>query len=570
MRVLRRLRRWACVAGCAVLCGSCGADPSSDGAVSLEVTPDVLSFGSDEVGVVRRVEVRTDAATFSTRVVYYGEEREWLEVVRDRESVEIAVRTIHRDAEARHAAVTVMASGVEPATISVTQRGTDDATDYGIVLDPASLRLAAAGEETTGVVRVVTSGDGVEAESDAPWCTVRIEADLLRVTAEENAAPQGRACLVAVTNAQGEAAELAVWQAGQDDRTIVLQPDRLAFAASGTELTRQVTVQTTETGLTAQTDAEWIVPYLSGDRLTVTVAENGGGERQGRVTVRSDSGAEATLTVTQQAGAFRLEPAVLHFGAEAPLEAICTVMGAEGSVTAQPDETCADWITATVAGVGVTVRVAPNPTFAPRTGSVRITDARGVSAAVTVEQEAREWVELCGTWSWSAEVTPEAGDPQLMTGTATLAASSEGGYLLTGVAGAGVGALGVTEPVIRLERRGDRLGVVCDVAFEKGATCYYFSGGIDFPSAAIVAWHSEEAFLEVAPSRRDDGGAAYDRLTFAGEVTASPENFPALPEVWGETGTVVYPYYRLVAFGGQSQALPVETLRQVVLEREAR
>lgn len=553
-----------------MLCGSCGADPSSDGAVSLEVTPDVLSFGSDEVGVVRRIEVRTDASTFFTRVVYYGEEREWLEVVRDRESVEIAVRTIHRDAEPRHAAVTVMASDAEPATISVTQRGAGDATDYGIVLDPASLRLEASGEGTTGVVRMVTSGDGVEAEADASWCTVRIEADLLQVTAEENAAPQGRACLVAVTNAQGEAAELAVWQAGQDDRTIVLQPDRLAFAASGVELTRQVAVQTSETELTAQSDAAWILPYLSGDRLTVTVAENGGGERQGRVTVRSDSGAEATLTVTQQAGAFRLEPAVLHFGAEAPLEATCTVTGAEGSVTAQPDEACADWVAATVAGATVTVRVAPNPTFAPRTGSVRITDAHGVSASVTVEQEAREWIELCGTWRWSAEVTPEAGDPQLMTGTATLTALSEDGYLLTGVAGAGVGALGVTEPVIRLERRGDRLGVVCDVAFEKGATCYYFSGGIDFPSAAIVAWHGEEAFLEVVPSRRDDGGAAYDRLTFAGEVTASPENFPALPEVWGETGTVVYPYYRLVSFGGQSQALPVETLRQVVLEREAR
>lgn len=570
MRVLRRLRRWACVAGCVVLCGGCGADPSSDGTVSLEVTPDVLSFGSDEVGVVRRVEVRTDAATFSTRVVYYGEEREWLEVVRDRESVEIAVRTIHRDAEPRHAAVTVMASDAEPATISVTQRGAGDVTDYGIVLDPASLRLEAAGEGTTGVVRIVTSGDGVEAEADASWCTVRIEADLLQVTAEENAAPQGRACLVAVTNAQGEAAELAVWQAGQDDRTIVLQPDRLAFAASGAELTRQVAVQTSETGLTAQSDVAWVVPYLSGDRLTVTVAENGGGERQGRVTVRSDLGAEATLTVTQQAGAFRLVPDVLHFGADAPLEATCTVTGAEGSVTAQPDEACADWVAVEVAGVAVTVRVALNPTFAPRTGSVRIADARGVSASVTVEQEAREWIELCGTWRWSAEVTPEAGDPQLMTGTATLAASSEDGYLLTGVAGAGVGALGVTEPVIRLERRGDRLGVVCGEAFEKGATCYYFSGGIDFPSAAIVAWHGEEAFLEVVPSRRDDGGAAYDRLTFAGEVIASPEDFPALPEVWGETGAVGYPYYRLVLFGGQSQALPVETLRQVVLEREAR
>ena len=252
-RFLRGLCRWAGLIGWAVAVGGCGSEPAAEVDPWLEVTPDVVSFGSDEVGIVRRVEVRSHAAAFSTRVVYYGQEQEWLEVVRDRAGVELAARTVNRGGEARHAAVTVEVAGTGPQTISVTQRGTDDGTDYGIQLEPSSLRLAASGQEATGVVRIVTAGDGVSAESGAGWCTVRLSGDLLQVTAGEHADRQARTCAVTVSNAQGETAELAVWQAGADDSPVVLEPDRLTFAASGTDLSRTVAVHTAGTGITAHT-----------------------------------------------------------------------------------------------------------------------------------------------------------------------------------------------------------------------------------------------------------------------------------------------------------------------------
>ena len=212
-------------------------------------------------------------------------------------------------------------AGTGPQTISVTQRGTDDGTDYGIQLEPSSLRLAASGQEATGVVRIVTAGDGVSAESGAGWCAVRLSGDLLQVTAGEHADRQARTCAVTVSNAQGETAELAVWQAGADDSPVVLEPDRLTFAASGTDLSRTVAVHTAGTGITAHTDAAWIALYLSGEWLSVTVEENGGAERQAEVTVSNAEGGRAVLAVQQEAGAFRLEPDRLQLGAGEPLSA---------------------------------------------------------------------------------------------------------------------------------------------------------------------------------------------------------------------------------------------------------
>lgn len=86
------------------------------------------------------------------------------------------------------------------------------------------------------------------------------------------------------------------------------------------------------------------------------------------------------------------------------------------------------------------------------------------------------------------------------------------------------------------------------------------------PAAEVDPW------LEVTPDVVSFGsdGAVYDRLVFAGTVTAVAEQFPDRPEVWGETGRVCYRYYRLVSFGGVQQAVPVETHRELVLERPAR
>ena len=275
------------------------------------------------------------------------------------------------------------------------------------------------------------------------------------------------------------------------------------------------------------------------------------------------------LAVQQEAGAFRLEPDRLQLGAGEPLSAVCTVSGGSEGLTARPDAACAAWLTALVEENRVTVTAAPNPAFVSRTGRVLLANAAGASGTLTVEQAGREWVELCGVWSWQSLLSTEGGEVSC-AGTATLTRVSGEAYRLTGLAGEEVGALGVTDPVIRLACRDGRLGVVCGEAFGVGDTRYYFSGGVVFPSGEMVAWHDGAAFLELVPERVERDGAVYDRLVFAGTVTAVAEQFPDRPEVWGETGRVCYRYYRLVSFGGVQQAVPVETHRELVLERPAR
>lgn len=562
--------RWAGWIGCLAWCAGCGRDAAADSIPVLRVDPAALSFGYDEVGVVRTVAVQTDAAAFVTRVTYYGEEREWLDVVRDPESVGIAVRTVNRSDTPRHAAVTVMADRAEPQTVSITQRADNDQTDYGIVLEPASLRLAASGEEATGVVRIETEGDGLEAVSEASWCRVRLDAGLLQVSAAENEDGQARSCRIGVSNAQGGEAELAVWQAGADDCSVVLEPERLEFDAAGEQLTQTVTVRSAEGGLTARTGQVWITLYLSGDRLSVTVAENGGAERVGQVTVGNSGGGSASLEVVQHAGAFRCDPTVVRLGAEEPLSAVCTVSGNREGLTARPDEGCAAWLAAEVDGACVTVSALPNTAFTSRTGTVWLSNALGASAALTVGQEGRTEIDLCGVWNWISQVAGGDGSERTASGTATLAADGGEAYRLTGMAGAGIDVLGIPDPAIRLERREGRLGVVCSDAFVQGAEPYYFSGGIVFPDWELTVWHGEEAFLEVVPTRVERDGVTYDRLEFAGTVTAGADNFPDRAEIWGQTGRVHYLYYRLVVFGGLQQAVPVETHRGIVLERPAR
>ena len=58
-RFLRGLCRWAGLIGWAVAVGGCGSEPAAEVDPWLEVTPDVVSFGSDEVGIYKI----TDAAT---------------------------------------------------------------------------------------------------------------------------------------------------------------------------------------------------------------------------------------------------------------------------------------------------------------------------------------------------------------------------------------------------------------------------------------------------------------------------------------------------------------------------
>ncbi len=173
-------------------------------------------------------------------------------------------------------------------------------------------------------------------------------------------------------------------------------------------------------------------------------------------------------------------------------------------------------------------------------------------------------------WNWISQVAGGDGSERTASGTATLAADGGEAYRLTGMAGAGIDVLGIPDPAIRLERREGRLGVVCSDAFVQGAEPYYFSGGIVFPDWELTVWHGEEAFLEVVPTRVERDGVTYDRLEFAGTVTAGADNFPDRAEIWGQTGRVHYLYYRLVVFGGLQQAVPVETHRGIVLERPAR
>lgn len=273
---------------------------------TLEVAPAVLSFAFDETGISKRIDVETDAPSFSFSVSYSGQETDWLETAQEETCITVSAASRNVSDGERRATLTVSADRAASRTVVVTQGSEGEGTDYAVVLSPDSLELPAYGT-LTGEAEIISAGSSFRAERAAgdTWYEVRIEKQRLIVTAAPNSSAEAREGAATVTNAEGGEAVLTIRQAGIPAAYgITLEPASLTFASSGDGLTKTVSVVTqgsVPAALVTSDQAAWLSAAVTGTALEVTAAPwSGSGVRSGTVTVRSAEESEATVAVSQQ------------------------------------------------------------------------------------------------------------------------------------------------------------------------------------------------------------------------------------------------------------------------------
>lgn len=545
---------------------------------TLQVVPRVLSFGAEETGVQKRVEVATTAPSFSYLVKYVGQQQDWLNVTQGDSFLDVAVKSSNPGDQERKATMEVIVMGMLPITVDITQRAEGDQTDYSITLDPASLRFAASGGELTKTSTITTKGNGLEAwvEGEDPWYEAYIENNIVTVIVQPNGTASERHGTVTVTNAQGKEATLTIVQAARPDGAgITLDPTSLLFEADGDPLTKIVTVTTEGTGTTAQVDEnsrQWLTAVLDGSTLNVTVTANTMAQREGTVTVSNKEGGSAILSVTQTSASdysITLDPTFLSFDAEGTqLTKTSTAITNGTALKAEVDGNAAEWLSASVEGKTVTVTVIPQTGYEKRFGSIFVTNAEEEGATLTVTQSGLPAPDITGTWSWSSQCTTDDAwnNAVELSGTATITRDGDG-YIVTGIAGNAVKNLGITDPRFHFDTENGTIGLTDGEAFVTDKT-YYSSASITFPSGIITAWNSDEAFVALTIAPVEINGIRYLQITFPQTLTADSTLFPDDAELWGQTGTVSYVYYDIIQMGWEDRTTPIEYHRDIVLLKE--
>ena len=540
---------------------------------TLEVAPAVLSFAFDETGISKRIDVETDAPSFSFSVSYSGQETDWLETAQEETCITVSAASRNASDGERRATLTVSADRAASRTVVVTQGSEGEGTDYAVVLSPDSLELPAYGT-LTEEAEIISAGSGFRAERAAgdTWYEVRIEKQRLIVTAAPNSSAEAREGAATVTNAEGGEAVLTIRQAGSPAAYgITLEPASLTFASSGDGLTKTVSVVTqgsVPAALVTSDQAEWLSAEIVEKQLLVTATVNDGGERRGEVTVTNAEGAFAVLEVTQQAAGdtgIAVEPAQLSFGPEGGRRT-CGITAGGTELTAATDTGSTAWLSAAVTGTALEVTAAPWSGSGVRSGTVTVRSAEGSEATVAVSQQGTPIADLSGTWQWHSlsATTEDWTNTSEFSGTATIAREN-GGYAVTGIAGSGVQGFGGATATIHLILRDGTAGVSFGAAFRKGDKPYYSASHLVFPSGIVEAWTEPETFLPVSVERDASG---LERLLLPDLLTATPELFPDSEQLWGETGEASYIYYETLTMGGIAVPVPIEYHRHVVLTRQ--
>lgn len=547
---------------------------------TLQVLPRTLSFGAQETGVQKRLEVTTTGPGYTHTIYYSGDQKDWLAVTQGADFLDVAVKSANPGNEERKATIDVIVLGLDPITVDVTQRAEGDQTDYSITLDPATLRFAASGSELKKTSTVTTKGNGLLAETEGilNWYEAYIEDNTTVVTVivQPNTTDSQRSGKVTVTNAQGKSATLTIVQdAPRGDYPVTLDPAQLTFAAAGTELTKTVSVTTSGTGATAQVGdsyREWLDAALEGSTLTVTVTANPGAERKGTITVSNAEGGSAVLNITQKSASdygITLDPASLNFssdGSGLTQKAVITTNGT--GLSADVDDEDTQWLSASIEGNTLWVTVTPYSGYGTRTGSVSVHNAEGEDADLQVTQSGLPVPDITGTWNWSSLYSTDGtwNNASEISGTATITRSGDD-YILTGIAGSAVKSMNVTDPRFHLDTENGVIGLTDGEAFTQGPP-YYSAPSLTFPAATIIVWNSDNAFVELGIEDVNLDGIRYRRITFPQTLLATSALFPDDQEVWNQTGTVSYAYYQTIQMGWEERNIPLEYHRNVVLLKQ--
>ena len=535
---------------------------------TLEVAPAVLSFAFDETGISKRIDVETDAPSFSFSVSYSGQETDWLETAQEETCITVSAASRNASDGERRATLTVSADRAASRTVVVTQGSEGEGTDYAVVLSPDSLELPAYGT-LTEEAEIISAGSGFRAERAAgdTWYEVRIEKQRLIVTAAPNSSAEAREGAATVTNAEGGEAVLTIRQAGIPAAYgITLEPASLTFASSGDGLTKTVSVVTqgsVPAALVTSDQAEWLSAEIVEKQLLVTATVNDGGERRGEVTVTNAEGAFAVLEVTQQAAGdtgIAVEPAQLSFGPEGGRRT-CGITAGGTELTAATDTGSTAWLSAAVTGTALEVTAAPWSGSGVRSGTVTVRSAEGSEATVAVSQQGTPIADLSGTWQWHSlsATTEDWTNTSEFSGTATIARENGG------------------------HRRQRRTGVRRGDGHHPPHTARRYGGSLlrsRFPKGRQALLFGPASRIPVRNRRGMDGaGNLSSGIGRTGRIgtrtppAARPSHghsgtLPDSEQLWGETGEASYIYYETLTMGGIAVPVPIEYHRHVVLTRQ--
>lgn len=546
---------------------------------TLNVTPEVLSFAADEINAKKAVTVTTNASDYSYTIAYAGSAQDWIEITKEKELFNVAVKSNNETETERKATITVKAGDATPVTVSVTQRMKADETDYSITLEPTKLTFAATGNELTKTVAITTKGDGLTAtvEGGATWFTASIAEKTLTVTVATNTTNTLMEGEVTVTNAQGETATLTVAQAKNPIAyAITLDPAKLIFTATGDELIKTTTITTTGTGVVAHIDGDeslWIeYAKLEGNVLSVKVEENTGTERSGTITVSNVEGKTAILTVTQTASgdnSVSITPTSLSFEADgAELTKTVTITTAGTGLSATVDDASTTWITATIDNKTLTITVPEYKASMNREGTVTIKNNEDGEATLTIKQKGIPVGDVSGTWNYSL-VTRLGSSNVPVTGTLTITLDGSQ-YIVEGLKGS-TDLVKTAEPKVYLQIKNGKIGVINKAAFTANDKTYYFTANLKFENYQESPWTDPTAFAELIVDQVEINGVLHDRITFPDKLKATTDLYPSDSPHLGKVAAASYAYYELREMPGwPPTAVPREINMDIVLTKPAK
>lgn len=262
---------------------------------TLSVSPQSLSF-NDVAGASRSVTVSANIEWSATS------NQSWCTVSPDRGNgngtLTITVSE-NTGTESRTATVTVSGDGVQPQTISVTQRGVA-APVPSLSVNTDRLSFSAAASQQTADV---TANVHWTANSDQPWCTVSPASGnnngTLTIAVLANTSVDTRTATITINGEGIESKTISVTQAGAAP-TLTVNPGSHNMAATGGECTFNVESNTT---WNVSKNDNWItLRSNSGSNngaFTVAVAENATTDSRTATITVTAGGLTRNVTVTQ-------------------------------------------------------------------------------------------------------------------------------------------------------------------------------------------------------------------------------------------------------------------------------
>lgn len=537
----------------------------------LKVLPDALIFSHDAVGKEQRVTVMA-AGSYDFTIEYAEPVSEWLSVHAEGNEMVVSVIAENIGGD-RHASI-VIVCGSQEARVAVTQYG-GTSGNYAVELDPSHACVPAVGEADIITVTsdILTAGSGLQASvgEDVDWYMAYIDGSMLVVEVKPNTGAMERNGTVTVMNEQGGTAEFTFVQAASDtDYGITLEPDNIVFDAAGGEMAVAVTTAGTElvTAVGAEC-VDWLSAAVAEDGiLTVAAERNVSSERCGTVTVSNAEGFSAQLVVVQ-AGAgdtsVRLEPERVSFDYNGGVSECRIITGGTGLEVSVSEE-YSSWLSARQQDMALYVEATPMSLSGERHGTVRVANAEGESAVLSVVQTGITVSDLSGTWHWSSLSVSDGNwnNAVEVSGTVQVTAT-DNGYDVVGIAGSVVSGLGVAAPVMHMELRGGAVGIVEGEAFVLAGIEYHSAAGAVFDAGMIDV--AEDAFAVVSGSQRTVNGVLCEVLEFPVDMVADSTVLPEYPQLWGTTGVWHYVYYEQTSLGGVNVTVPVEYHRNVLMWR---